>query len=50
MLTVQFDPNTDRRTEGEQSILSVVLSVPSQEEVTVDFTTRDGTATGKFML
>ena len=49
-LTVQFNPVTDRRTEGDQSILSVVLNRPSQVEVTVDFTTRDGSATGKVCI
>ena len=46
VLTVQFDPATYSSNEGEQVEFIIVLSSPAVRNVTVDFTTVDGSATG----
>ena len=45
-LRVSFDPAVYIVSEGEPVPLSVVLSIPSDNEVTVVLQTSDSTATG----
>ena len=45
-LSVQFAPATYSVNEGEQVMFMVVLSGPADREVTVEFATSDGSATG----
>ena len=43
---VQFDPIVYDVDEGETARLRIVLSEPSNQDVTVEVTTQDGTALG----
>ena len=45
-LTVQFNPATYSENEGDQVVFMLELSVAVDRDVTVDFTTVDGSATG----
>ena len=45
-LSVQFNPDVYSVDEGGQVVFMVELSSPADREVTVDFTTVDGSATG----
>ena len=49
-LTVVFDPTTYTVNEGEQVSIGVVLSTSADRDVTVTFTTNDGSATGKVSI
>lgn len=46
-ISVQFDPATYSVNEGGSVEITIVLSSASESEVTVVFTTRDGSAVGK---
>jgi hypothetical protein len=49
-LSVNFAPSTYGVNEGDTAVLMVVLSTPSDMEVTVVVRTTPGTATGKYRL
>ena len=44
---VQFNPVSYAVTEGEQAAVTAVLNFVADRNVTVDFTTSDGSALGK---
>ena len=44
-INVQFNPATYTATEGSSEEVFAVLNVPSSRDLTVEFETRDGTAT-----
>ena len=46
VVSVQFIPAAYEVTEGEQVAFMAVLSAPLSTDVTVDFATSDGSATG----
>ena len=50
VLAVQFDPTSYSVTEGDQASLTAVLSFAASRDVTVDVSTVDGSATGKYCL
>ena len=45
---VQFDPETYSVTEGGEASIRAVLNFEAERDVTVEFNTRDGSATGNF--
>ena len=48
VLMVQFDLTSYSVTEGEQASLTAVLSFAADRDVTVDVSTVDGSAIGKY--
>ena len=46
---MQFNPTTYSVDEGGQLVFIVELSSPADRDVTVEFTTTDGSATGSNM-
>ena len=49
-LMVEFDPAIYSGIEGEQVSIIVVLNIMADRDVTVNFNTINGSATGKFLL
>ena len=48
VFTVQFNPSSYSVSEGGQVQLVVVLSLPADRDLTMNFTTVSGTATGTY--
>ena len=46
VITVQFQPSTYIVDEGEQVVFRIILSSASDSDLTVEFNTVDGSATG----
>ena len=50
VLEVQFDKVGDSIKEGSQVSLTAVLTFPADRDVTVDISTNEGSAIGKFLV
>lgn len=46
-VSLSLDPLTQDVTEGDDAVINVLLSNPSDKDIVVTFNTQDGTANGK---